>query len=372
MMNCKKVRSRLTDEQSRIIYDNRLNFSMTGNVRLIWQMLEQLGGMYICLGMGHEWLYQRLLRDTHKKLCIFGAGFNGTFLRECLSEFNWFAFLDNNIETIVHEPILEARNPFFTYIGKKSLPIYNPKYYVEENGVENALFVVSVQTLGAQIAIINQLMSLGVKESNIFAFKPPHFFGPPYFDVFSASRKETFIDCGAFDGDTIWDFAGWSLGNYRKIFAFEADKNNYEKCKINVSKLQDVSLYNLGVWDCEQTLSFHENGNFSSNIPENQQKSATDNTIKIKTCALDEILKGEEISFIKMDIEGAELKALQGAAKIISEQKPKLAICVYHKPEDMWEIPDLLLELNPNYFFKLRHYRPSPYDTVLYALPQLL
>jgi len=361
MMNCKKVRSRLTDEQSRVIYDNRLNFAMTGNQRLIWQMLEQIetGGV--------SDIKKRLIRDAHKRLLIFGAGYNGIFLRECLSEFNWFAFLDNKVETVVHAPIVGSQTSVLADVGGKPLPVYNPKHYVDEYGVENALFVIGVPTFNAQRAITNQLMRLGVKESDIFAFTPPNSLVPQYFDAFSPNGNETFVDCGVLDGDTVYDFARWSLGKYRKIFAFEADKDNYEKCKVNLSKLQDVVLYNLGVWDREETLSFNNTATGFSGILENKQQAAKDNVITIKTCALDEILKGEEITFIKMDIEGAELKALQGAAKIIREQKPKLAVCVYHKPEDMWEIPDLLLELNPDYHFKIRHYGPSAYETVMYA-----
>ena len=69
-----------------------------------------------------------------------------------------------------------------------------------------------------------------------------------------------------------------------------------------------------------------------------------------------------------MDIEGAELEALQGGAKLIKKNHPKLAICVYHKPEDIYTIPQLLLEYNPNYTFYLRHYSLWRSETVLYAI----
>ena len=86
MKNYQKVRSRFADEQSRIIYDNRLNFSMTGNQRQIWQMLEQIDGFRNIAN-----LKKRLNRYAHKKLVIFGAGYNGMFIRECLAEYNWIA-----------------------------------------------------------------------------------------------------------------------------------------------------------------------------------------------------------------------------------------------------------------------------------------
>ena len=75
-----------------------------------------------------------------------------------------------------------------------------------------------------------------------------------------------------------------------------------------------------------------------------------------------------DITFIKMDIEGAEYKALQGAEQIIRENKPNLAICLYHKPEDVFEIPQLILNYRPDYRFLVRHYWLREYETVLYAV----
>ena len=68
-----------------------------------------------------------------------------------------------------------------------------------------------------------------------------------------------------------------------------------------------------------------------------------------------------------MDIEGAEIPALKGAEMIIRDVKPKLAISIYHRPEDIIEIPELLLQYRSDYQFYLRHYSLHAYDTVLYA-----
>ena len=74
------------------------------------------------------------------------------------------------------------------------------------------------------------------------------------------------------------------------------------------------------------------------------------------------------MTFIKMDIEGAELEALRGAESIIRKQRPKLAICVYHKPEDIWTIPMYILSLQNDYRLFLRHYSFGDTETVLYAI----
>lgn len=84
--------------------------------------------------------------------------------------------------------------------------------------------------------------------------------------------------------------------------------------------------------------------------------------------SLDNVLAGRCVTFIKMDIEGAEYNALLGAAETIKRYKPKLAICIYHKPSDRWELPMLILELNPSYRFYLDCYGVSGGEVVLYAI----
>ena len=365
MNNCQKVRSHLVDEQSRIIYDNRLSFSMTGDKKHIIHMLEQIDGI------GNiSRLKERLTRDSYKKLVIFGAGINGLFISECLDEYNWTAFLDNKVKTVSNENIVVPQTSTLeSFINKAvNLPIYNPHYYIDNYGTENTLFVIAVPGFSSQRSITSQLMSLGVREADIFAFTPTNVLIPQYFEVFTPKKFETFVDCGVLDGCSSFDFARWCCGNYRKIFAFEPDISNYNICRKNLSKLSDVVLYNLGVWDSEQTLCFENSSTgFSCVIQEENTSIEKGSIIEIKTCALDDILKDEEITFIKMDIEGAELKALQGASSVVSKQKSKLAVCIYHKPEDIWDIPNLLLELNPEYRFRLRHYGQSACETVLYA-----
>ena len=83
--------------------------------------------------------------------------------------------------------------------------------------------------------------------------------------------------------------------------------------------------------------------------------------------AIDNVVKDERVTFIKMDIEGAELKSLMGARNTIIKNHPRLAICAYHKPEDLYELPGYILSLVPEYKFLLRHYCTSQYETVLYA-----
>ncbi|MGN0909664.1 MAG: FkbM family methyltransferase, partial [Succinivibrio sp.] len=87
---------------------------------------------------------------------------------------------------------------------------------------------------------------------------------------------------------------------------------------------------------------------------------------KIDLCKLDDYFF-EKPTFIKMDIEGAELDCLKGAERILRELKPKLAICLYHKPFDIFEIPFYLKKIVPEYTFKIRQHQRSFADLVLYA-----
>ena len=83
---------------------------------------------------------------------------------------------------------------------------------------------------------------------------------------------------------------------------------------------------------------------------------------------LDDVLSDKDITFIKMDIEGAEVEALKGAENIIRNKKPKLAICLYHRTSDFWTIPEMLHKMNPNYKFGvMHHYKYNCWETVLYA-----
>ncbi len=106
------------------------------------------------------------------------------------------------------------------------------------------------------------------------------------------------------------------------------------------------------------------------NISENGSSSCVDveeGTATVQMVCLDDVLKMVSPTMIKMDIEGAELDALRGAKRIIQEQTPDLAVCVYHKMSHLWEIVLYLYELVPQYRFYLRSHYGFTMETVLYA-----
>lgn len=184
-------------------------------------------------------------------------------------------------------------------------------------------------------------------------------------DVINLSDEEIFVDIGAFDGDTIYSFLDKKYSHFNKIFAYELDKANFKELKTNVDKMDDsikdkVYLYNLGVYDQNGVIKYNSNSTGS-------MISSSANLVG-EVVKLSDHLKSEEVTYIKMDIEGGEVKALYGAENIIKKYKPKLAICVYHEPEHLLDIPIYIKSLVPTYKIYLRHYIDREDETVCYAI----
>lgn len=176
----------------------------------------------------------------------------------------------------------------------------------------------------------------------------------------SFSDHEVIVDCGAYTGDVVKCFYKRIPGC--KVVALEPEKNNFEL--LQKLKLQDLQCIQVGAWSEDTVLSFSDSGGGSPNGAISEQGSA-----KIEVKALDHLKECQSATYIKMDIEGAELEALKGAKNIIMERKPKLAICIYHKPQDFFEIPIYIKKLNPNYkLFIHQHHASYPNETVLYAI----
>jgi len=171
-------------------------------------------------------------------------------------------------------------------------------------------------------------------------------------------ENEVFVDCGAFTGDTIQDL--FSKVEPLKVYAFEPDENNYRILKDNFEGKQVLCLQK-GAFSKKTTL-FFVGGNADAS------KIADDGDIQIEVDTIDNILQGQQATFIKMDIEGSELEALKGAEKTIRQFHPKLAISAYHKFEDLFTLPQYIYSLNNEYKFYVRRHSHLTHELVLYAL----
>lgn len=181
-----------------------------------------------------------------------------------------------------------------------------------------------------------------------------------YEEILHLGDSETIVDLGAYDGDTIREFTDVTNGKYKKIIAFEPDEKNFRKLKRKTEDMERLELYNLGAWDKKQTLFFAKKAGRNSR----QDESG----VPVNFDSVDNIVK-EKVTFIKMDIEGAELKALEGAKTTIKRDKPKLYVCAYHRNEDMFALPFKIKELNPDYKIYFRHHPYIPaWESNFYAV----
>lgn len=183
---------------------------------------------------------------------------------------------------------------------------------------------------------------------------------PP--DIIKLTDHERLVDIGAFNGDTILDFVSRTQGKFDQVFSFEIDAVNFKELQVNVKQMPEhsrINVFNLGILDSECDITYSI-GESQSTVGSGEGKG--------HVVPLDNVLNGEKISFIKMDIEGAEPQALLGAINIIRTQKPKLAICIYHDFRHLWEIPLYIKELVPEYKIFLRHHTNLEYETVCYAV----
>ena len=176
------------------------------------------------------------------------------------------------------------------------------------------------------------------------------------------------MDAGAFDGDSVLDFIN-KVGSFKKIYAYEANSSNYKKMQmklglaISVYGKDSLDLINAAVGKEEGVIRISRYGNESATaVLLREEESLLED---VRCIALDNMIK--EVTYIKMDIEGCEADAIEGAKNLLRSCRPKLAICIYHKPADLWELPLLIHEMVPEYRLYIRHHGNIYYDTVLYA-----
>lgn len=174
------------------------------------------------------------------------------------------------------------------------------------------------------------------------------------YNFFSPEVDEVFVDCGAFNGISLKTFLQENENKFKKYYGLEPDEKNYEKLCNYVAELSEtikrkIILKQVAAYDSEKSMKFYAlqgPGSFITDI----------GTCIVNTDTIDNVVKGEKVSFIKMNIEGSELQALNGAKETIKRNMPRLAIAGYHKTWDLWEIPLLIHKMGTKYRFYLRSY----------------
>ena len=336
------IESRLQDEMSRDIFHHRICFGLTGNYEYMRKIFRTIPG-------GRE--FENVLEiNKNKKLILFGAGSWGRWIKQAYNNYKWECFADNKVVSDMLDGI--------SVICAEEMRRY-----------ADAFIIITSKFHWKEIQA--QLQEMGIPEENYFCFGELiwQVEQPIYFDLpeLEGDKQEIFIDAGGYNGETTEMFLVWAKDKCKQTsaFIFEPDTESKKKCEDLFRGFENVSIIQKGLWNETGCLQFIPDGS-ESRIA--MVEETVDNVNTISVAALDDELPDKAITFIKMDIEGAELKALQGAEKIIRTHKPKMAISVYHKPEDIIEIPKLLLAYNSEYRFWLRHYSLSWFDTVLYAI----
>ena len=336
-----------------------------------------------------------------KKVVIFGtkrvAEVGDNFIRcnfFCIGESKIIGFCDNNLENQ----------------GKK---LKNKKIYAIQDVVsmDNIVVIIAIATSKYRQEVTLQMENLGIpffayeqlliaqNEEKIrevyemfegtskliykdvveaFYYNMPektvkHFSHRQYFEYpqfATPNAHEVFIDCGAYVGDTLENYLNIKLPP-KKAYLFEPGEKQFIAMKKRVKRLVEewameesqIECINAGVGEENYTANLCDSVTLFSNYI----KKDVESNEGVKIYALDKYFNTENITFIKADVEGYEINMLKGAERIIREQKPKLAISIYHNPEDIFEIPLLIKRMVPEYKFEIGVHTTILDDILLYA-----
>jgi len=184
-----------------------------------------------------------------------------------------------------------------------------------------------------------------------------------YFDkeIVPDIKNISFVDGGAYVGDTIPNIIK-NFPDFKKIYAVEPNSLHINIAKRDFGDVENIEFINCGLGN-KQVLVSSKDQESQNNCDHNYQATSID--------TIDNIVK-EKVDFIKLDIEGAEQDAIDGAKETIKKYKPILAICIYHKAEDWYKIPQKVLSFESEYKVYLRHYMEGIFESVLYFIPQHL
>jgi FkbM family methyltransferase len=186
-------------------------------------------------------------------------------------------------------------------------------------------------------------------------------------DLFVLSEYEHFVDCGAYDGDTVREVIRRLGSRFKRIDALEPDPTNFDRLKLSITHLDSLTRRKI---HAHRIAADQRAGvaRFKASADEGSALSEGGD-IDVECITLDDFLAAAQPTYIKMDIEGAELAALTGAAQVISKHAPVLAICLYHVQDHLWRIPLFLRSLREDYRLFLRPHQVDGWQLVCYAVP---
>ena len=232
--------------------------------------------------------------------------------------------------------------------------------------LNNYVVIIAVFSKEMIFEIYQNLICMGIDRNRIFI--PPHGFlrgycKKQYFDVVKPKDDEVFIDAGFYNGGSSIEFFKWCGGKYKHIYALEPYEYwaNYGEQRIKEAGIKNFTVINAAAYDCNKKIKFLQAQGGESRISD-------EGNVEVDAVSIDSVLKGEKATFIKMDLEGGEKRALMGARDTIRNYSPVLAIAIYHNWDDFVVLPYVILQMNSKYKFYIRHYSSFSSETVLYAV----
>lgn len=338
------IKDRLQDEESKIIFEARVNYLFTRREEDYYKLIRNVQNQARCDELDD------FLADNigYEGIVIAGIGEEGIRTKRLLDICDKSAQAFCNLNEDNYPEEIEG------------LKVISINQLVKDY----RSWVVVLTNREDMAAMYSRLLRDGFPRKKILYPMYAHLVGSKgiqYFDVFTPLEDEVFVDAGSYNGDTIREFLKWNGGKYRKIYAFEPNVDLYNEVKkyVDDEKVINTTLLQMATWSKMEELSFINDAS-ASRV---ERIGAT----KVKGIDIDSVVGDEKVTYIKMDVEGSELHALMGAKRIICRDKPRLAISVYHKVEDIFELADYILSLNSEYKFLLRQYNTNFWETVLYA-----
>lgn len=196
-------------------------------------------------------------------------------------------------------------------------------------------------------------------------------FDEVYRDLLGAENFEKIADLGAYNGDTLREIAPYAP-NLCEAIAFEPDRRNHKKLSEYAEGEErfKITPIKAAAWSEKDVLLFDGSGNRNSTlISAGIEVNRPPKTVEVDAESLDNALGGERVDYIKFDVEGAEKEAIEGAFGTIEKHRPALMISLYHRSEDVFELPLMIHERFPDYKFYIRRREYIPaWDTVLVAV----
>ncbi|GHU39659.1 hypothetical protein FACS1894190_05290 [Spirochaetia bacterium] len=343
-----KIYTCLCDDISKELFAGRLQYSLTGKVEYFYQMLIKMENLKANDILS---LFQSNMYGNQKDSIFLYGNKDFYIAHDIIKAANHLGIqisgiCGENIDTDNDMPVIEESQLIEKYLNAKII-IYAHDCWTRKDYA--------------------YLVNKGFKSENLFILVDVPGIAPQYFDknIVVPREHEIFIDGGAYDMQTSIEFVKWCNCQYDAIYAFEPEFSCYQKSKNVISKSEPlkkrVSIFNAGLWS--EKTQLHSVGNDTQG-----SRITGDGDTIINVESIDGILNGTQATFIKMDVEGAELEALKGAQNTIRKWRPKLAISLYHKPEDIIELPLYILSLVPDYKLYIRHYSNYVFETVLYCI----